>query len=132
MNRPNRNLFAALSGISWLALCPPVMAQQNEAPATAVSEEDGSAPGDIVVMARKREERLQDVPLSISAISGDTVANERLFRISDYAGKIPNFSALQQNTRTSGRSEEHTSELQSLMRISYAVFCLKQKNNKRT
>src|SRR3546814_2616469 len=34
-----------------------------------------------------------------------------------------------------GRSEEHTSELQSLMRISYAVFCLKKKthlhNNKR-
>src|SRR3546814_10268949 len=30
---------------------------------------------------------------------------------------------------TSSRSEEHTSELQSLMRISYAVFCLKKKNN---
>src|SRR3546814_8269046 len=29
------------------------------------------------------------------------------------------------------RSEEHTSELQSLMRISYAVFCLKQKKEKR-
>src|SRR3546814_8572548 len=29
------------------------------------------------------------------------------------------------------RSEEHTSELQSLMRISYAVFCLKQKKTKR-
>src|SRR3546814_1470734 len=28
------------------------------------------------------------------------------------------------------RSEEHSSELQSLMRISYAVFCLKKKNNK--
>src|SRR3546814_18213709 len=28
----------------------------------------------------------------------------------------------------SARSEEHTSELQSLMRISYAVFCLKKKN----
>src|SRR3546814_967959 len=28
------------------------------------------------------------------------------------------------------RSEEHTSELQSLMRISYAVFCLKTKNKK--
>src|SRR3546814_3734495 len=27
-----------------------------------------------------------------------------------------------------GRSEEHTSELQSLMRISYAVFCVKKKN----
>src|SRR3546814_10280622 len=29
------------------------------------------------------------------------------------------------------RSEEHTSELQSLMRISYAVFCLKKKNNRK-
>src|SRR3546814_3660761 len=29
--------------------------------------------------------------------------------------------------RVEGRSEEHTSELQSLMRISYAVFCLKKK-----
>src|SRR3546814_9158099 len=29
------------------------------------------------------------------------------------------------------RSEEHTSELQSLMRISYAVFCLKKQNDKR-
>src|SRR3546814_9568499 len=30
------------------------------------------------------------------------------------------------------RSEEHTSELQSLMRISYAVFCLKKKNTETT
>src|SRR3546814_3148116 len=32
--------------------------------------------------------------------------------------------------RASERSEEHTSELQSLMRSSYAVFCLKNKNSK--
>src|SRR3546814_1242669 len=32
---------------------------------------------------------------------------------------------------TSGRSEEHTSELQSLMRISYAVFCLKKKKKQK-
>src|SRR3546814_2032504 len=31
-------------------------------------------------------------------------------------------------TKLDERSEEHTSELQSLMRISYAVFCLKKKN----
>src|SRR3546814_4928331 len=31
--------------------------------------------------------------------------------------------------KSATRSEEHTSELQSLMRISYAVFCLKKKNN---
>src|SRR3546814_7018950 len=34
--------------------------------------------------------------------------------------------------REPARSEEHTSELQSLMRISYAVFCLKTKNNTHT
>src|SRR3546814_3747653 len=35
------------------------------------------------------------------------------------------------NRQIVGRSEEHTSELQSLMSISYAVFCLKKKSNNR-
>src|SRR3546814_3787941 len=35
------------------------------------------------------------------------------------------------STSSSARSEEHTSELQSLMRISYAVFCLKKNKNKK-
>src|SRR3546814_8737469 len=35
------------------------------------------------------------------------------------------------NLETGIRSEEHTSELQSLMRISYAVFCLKKKTKKK-
>src|SRR3546814_6951010 len=34
-------------------------------------------------------------------------------------------------TATMARSEEHTSELQSLMRISYAVFCLKKKKKRK-
>src|SRR3546814_8223582 len=34
--------------------------------------------------------------------------------------------------QSANRSEEHTSELQSLMRISYAVFCLKKKNKNNT
>src|SRR3546814_5477080 len=37
-------------------------------------------------------------------------------------------AALTEPERDLDRSEEHTSELQSLMRISYAVFCLKKKN----
>src|SRR3546814_3556338 len=37
------------------------------------------------------------------------------------------FSNRSGRAREKGRSEEHTSELQSLMRISYAVFCLKKK-----
>src|SRR3546814_6453244 len=42
-------------------------------------------------------------------------------------GKTPLFSVEELG---GVRSEEHTSELQSLMRISYAVFCLKKKNSK--
>src|SRR3546814_4340277 len=40
--------------------------------------------------------------------------------------------AVSASSGSSARSEEHTSELQSLMRISYAVFCLKKKNKKTT
>src|SRR3546814_5306354 len=60
------------------------------------------------------------------------------------SGKLPTlgwswdvyFGTGRTTQRTTTRSEEHTSELQSLMRISYAVFCLKKKkkltSNKRT
>src|SRR3546814_2028877 len=40
-------------------------------------------------------------------------------------------SCRQRKSNPQNRSEEHTSELQSLMRISYAVFCLKKQNNKK-
>src|SRR3546814_5358809 len=41
---------------------------------------------------------------------------------------LPGYFQFLYNLLDDSRSEEHTSELQSLMRISYAVFCLKQKN----
>src|SRR3546814_6825044 len=40
------------------------------------------------------------------------------------------YGVSRERVRQIERSEEHTSELQSLMRISYAVFCLKKKTNK--
>src|SRR3546814_1632443 len=52
----------------------------------------------------------------------------RLLAPSDIEREI---SSVQKN-RSETRSEEHTSELQSLMRISYAVFCLKKNTNKIT
>src|SRR3546814_10313407 len=44
------------------------------------------------------------------------------------SGDPEELPALLKNLEMMFRSEEHTSELQSLMRISYAVFCLKKKN----
>src|SRR3546814_7913079 len=46
-----------------------------------------------------------------------------------FAERQPGRSHHRTCRRARQRSEEHTSELQSLMRISYAVFCLKKKNN---
>src|SRR3546814_9177122 len=43
-------------------------------------------------------------------------------------GHIEHAERAPDERQADGRSEEHTSELQSLMRISYAVFCLKKKN----
>src|SRR3546814_5023683 len=67
----------------------------------------------------KRGESLQPYLLK-----GVKVAISGEFETSEYEGKT------QLNIRANERSEEHTSELQSLMRISYAVFCLKKKKNK--
>src|SRR3546814_3305372 len=50
----------------------------------------------------------------------------RFQRAGDDVG-IVQYSVPDCHFRQHGRSEEHTSELQSLMRISYAVFCLKKK-----
>src|SRR3546814_3712865 len=44
------------------------------------------------------------------------------------AAPMPSLTTLTKDVYVRYRSEEHTSELQSLMRISYAVFCLKTKN----
>src|SRR3546814_7090704 len=45
--------------------------------------------------------------------------------------EIADLADVERRARRQRRSEEHTSELQSLMRISYAVFCLKKKKNNR-
>src|SRR3546814_4617167 len=57
-------------------------------------------------------------------LTADKMALQRLKEAAEKAKK-----ELSSTAETSiNRSEEHTSELQSLMRISYAVFCLKKKN----
>src|SRR3546814_10789817 len=47
--------------------------------------------------------------------------------VGQYADDSERVATALRTAPSSGRSEEHTSELQSLMRISYAVFCLKKK-----
>lgn len=70
------------------------------APAAHADDDDVSVE-EVVVTVRRRAEKLQDVPITVSAIGGQTLAEERLDRVADYAAKIANFNALQQNTRVS-------------------------------
>src|SRR3546814_4036882 len=51
-------------------------------------------------------------------------------QVDDLHRRAGRMVAAQRQPPALARSEEHTSELQSLMRISYAVFCLKKKKNK--
>src|SRR3546814_1927351 len=69
--------------------------------------------------ARDRDDGLLDQLLEASKCANGCCGVDR----SDAAG-VPRAPSLQEIERL--RSEEHTSELQSLMRISYAVFCLKK------
>ncbi|WP_174297517.1 TonB-dependent receptor [Sphingomonas bacterium] len=72
---------------------------------SVASEDAGSGrtgDGEIVVTARRRNERLIDVPIAISAVGGQELAAKHLERLADLTVRVPNFSALQQNTRVSG------------------------------
>src|SRR3546814_8406362 len=73
-----------------------------------------------------------DIVRAIQSATG-TIPSPKTRGTRMLASFIRNWSALTFLTRaTLSRSEEHTSELQSLMRISYAVFCLKKKTNPQT
>src|SRR3546814_5593165 len=62
-------------------------------------------------------------PSAVSTTDASTDLNSILI-----SWVLSNFPATSRQGSSDRRSEEHTSELQSLMRISYAVFCLKKKN----
>src|SRR3546814_5048968 len=77
--------------------------------------------------------------LLVGDVGGDCGgATAFAFDLPDYLGRrsvisrqmVHDHGGLRAAERDCARSEEHTSELQSLMRISYAVFCLKKKKNK--
>ncbi|MHA6723892.1 TonB-dependent receptor [Sphingomonas sp. RS2018] len=95
-----RTLFAASTA---LALALPLAAQAQTASAVAPVPQDGSRPttgadaqdenvGEIIVTATKRNERLQDVPASVSVVSGADLLEQGAVRFTDYASQVPGLS----------------------------------------
>src|SRR3546814_9472450 len=68
------------------------------------------------------------LPLTLAILDGMSVAVGDDIYILPLSGVVESLQPLPEQIRRV-RSEEHTSELQSLMRISYAVFCLTKKNS---
>src|SRR3546814_8333197 len=89
-----------------------------------------------------REHNIEETALKTNLEAADEIA--RQLRLRDMAGLVViDFIDMESNSNTrkveramkdalKNGSEEHTSELQSLMRISYAVFCLKKKQKTNT
>ena len=86
--------------IAILFLSAATSAYSQTAPTGAAAAEN--AVDEVVVTARKREERLQDVPLTISVVSGEAIARANLVNVSDLAAQTPGFSFRQGFGRTGG------------------------------
>lgn len=91
---------AALSG----ALASPVIAQDAVADATLRLPSSGLQLEEIVVSARNREERAQDVPIPISVVNGDSIDRDRIFTMADLTQRAPGLTATTPNARRTGVS----------------------------
>ena len=99
---PRRTAFlssaALLAGLGTLA---PATVSAQEAEAAAAAEDQ---PSFIIVTARFRDEDLQDVPIPISVLSGDLLAQQRVFTIADLTQRAPGLTATSPNARRTGVS----------------------------
>ncbi|MFC4256923.1 TonB-dependent receptor [Croceibacterium xixiisoli] len=106
MTRPHRAalLCRALSPLTIMALAgmaTPALAQEAAQAAPPPAEE--SASNEIVVTAQLRAQNVQDIPLSITAISGELLEARSQTRLTDIAAQAPNV-LLQQNPSGQGNS----------------------------
>src|SRR3546814_1626029 len=72
-------------------------------------------------------DRYESVEHLVRSHHGQRDRGHRAFGSAPAPGRIAKSNQQESEEKCHARSEEHTSELQSLMRISYAVFCLKKK-----
>src|SRR3546814_3575505 len=83
----------------------------------------------LVKFAAKEEMRTTDNPLIRQFLAGRAMGPIGMDELATERTDVEKELMDRERRRLEARSEEHTSEIQSLMRISYAVFCLKKKKN---
>jgi iron complex outermembrane recepter protein len=83
-----KKLACLLTGVALIA-CSPAFAQ--EAP-QAETEQDSGALDDIVVVAQRQTQNLQETPVSVAAFTGDTLAERGVYDVRDLAAQTPSFN----------------------------------------
>lgn len=86
MKARNQFLLSSVAGLAIAGLATPVMAQTTG----AAAEVDDSATNEIIVTALKREQGIQDVPISMEVVSGDTIEEMGVNDFADMASYVPN------------------------------------------
>jgi iron complex outermembrane receptor protein len=94
-----------------LSAAPAAYAQAASAPADDAATTDAASPDaaadagePIVVTARNRSENLNDVPIPISVLGGETIAQQRAFTLADLTQRAPGLTATTPNARRTGVS----------------------------
>src|SRR3546814_5764220 len=85
---------------------------------------------DQILRDRREGDRLEPQHLLLGARDALRRDDDEVFDTDAEGARLVIAGLVRENHAGMQRSEEHTSELQSLMRISYAVFCLKKKKTK--
>ncbi len=84
--------WALLAGASAMMIAAPAVAQESGSDPIALEE--------IVVTAQKREQNLQDIPLAVTALTGDTLASRNVATVSDLTRLAPSLTVTQGNVPT--------------------------------
>ena len=89
----NRHVKCALlAGAAWGVLAGASVAQDAEAAAQAANNQDAATVDDIVVTARRRAESLQDVPVAVTAVSGEQLEARGALDITELARSTPSLT----------------------------------------
>ncbi|MDE1916800.1 MAG: TonB-dependent receptor [Sphingomonadales bacterium] len=90
-------LKCSLSLLAVVAATPAVAQTQSQTPPQAAAD-DNKGVADIVVTAQKRAERLQDVPVAVSSVSGDMLKSSNLTNITDIRFLAPSIQFAESNS----------------------------------
>ncbi len=100
--RTGRNVASlSLAGVALWAM--PLEAQTVQAPASPAADtlSDAATPdqGDLVVVARRRDEHIQSVPIPITVITSQELARQNLVNFTNFQTKFPSFSVYLTNPK---------------------------------